>query len=145
MEINEKVKSVKIYEVEGKEFTDKKQAEEHLANLKKELSFTYYVVSHSPDLTEGRGYQRKSKIAVAGSRHNYESLMHYLSKRFGSPLEFIQGVEPIPNYSISSSNKFDNLRDLDNFKSSIVYAGLGLNREKEVTEITYVNSKGEEM
>ena len=41
MEINEKVKSVKVYEVEGKEFKDKQKAEEYLANLKKELNFTY--------------------------------------------------------------------------------------------------------
>ena len=96
-----------------------------------------------PNTTEGRGYHGKSKIAVAGSYHVYESLMQYLSKKFGSPLEFVQGVEPIPNYSVVSTNKFDNVEDLHSFKNEILYCGLQM--KKEVTEITYVNSKGEEI
>lgn len=141
MKIEEKTKSMKVYQVGEKEFTSQQEAEAHLEDIKKELRLTYYVVAHSPDLTEGRGYQRTSKIAVDGSYHNRESLMHYLANTFGQPLAFVQGVQSTKNYSISSCEKFKTLSELNNFKTKAIYGGLG-NKDK-VGEIIYVNSHGD--
>lgn len=67
----------------GREFTseqDCKEWEAHYSELKKNLAF--FSVSHSPDLTEGRGMQRTTLFGVLadeGSGTPSESLLlHYL-------------------------------------------------------------------
>lgn len=88
---------------DGREFTDKSAAEKHeTEETAKERRRTYWHVSHKPDLTEGRGmygslYVRCEEVEP----YNAEMLMlDYCFRVLGSPVAFVQGCAPMPNWQL---------------------------------------------
>lgn len=92
------------YEAEdGSVHDTEKACLEHEANLKK---VTYWVICHSPDLTEGRGMQRMTFLKVFtpfGSSDAKMWVEDYCFRTFGRPVAFAQGVSACPNWSLQTS------------------------------------------
>lgn len=61
-EITETRKTVTVYKVGGREFSDLAEAEEHQRGLEQFESLTHFEVQHRFDLTEGRGFQHVTHL-----------------------------------------------------------------------------------
>lgn len=146
MEIKRKVKTVELekFYVGDKEFQSEKEAQAYIENVKEALSREYYIVSTLPDLIEGRGYSNKIIIA-ASSRLGINSVYHYLVKRYGEPLSWIQGASVIPSYIVSEKKVFDNQKDLDKFLNQAYRVGIGSYNERQVLTVIYIDRNGEVM
>lgn len=83
---------------DGKEFIDKAECERYEELLSKT---TYWRVTHSPDLTEGRGYYGLSffTFTYGGYLAPSDYMIDFCIKRFGPKVEFVQGVSAIPNWT----------------------------------------------
>lgn len=96
-----KVNSVKYVAFDGKEFLSKKDCEDY---EKKEASKRFFAVWHTPDLTEGRGFQRKTVFCVEpygwSGYSTFEAMKDYCIRKFGRKLAFVQGVSPTENWSL---------------------------------------------
>lgn len=110
--IETKTKEVTVYVVAGKEFLDKSEAEKYEKELEKELSYTFFTVNHSPDLTEGRGYYKTTVLAVPKNYAAQATALQYCVDSLGKPLEFVMGVAPMPNWVISGGRKFETIESL---------------------------------
>lgn len=139
-----KKKTVEVYEVGGKEFIDRKEAEEYEKQLKEVLDYSYYPVTHAPDLTEGRGYY-KSMIVAVKPYHSGNVVIHYLCNTFGKPLEFVMGVAPIDNWIVGKKVKFDTISGLAKFMNKEVQEGIGDYRKQVKREVKVINNRGEEI
>lgn len=135
------VKEMKLYIVGDKEFLSEKEASEYKKQIEKELTHTFFKITHDPDLTEGRGYYKSTIIAVPENYAEYETALNYCVKQFGMPLEFVQGVSPMPNWIIKSYN-FKTMEDLLSFKDSKIYEGVGDYLTKKKKEIIYLDNMG---
>lgn len=65
----------------------------------------FYSISHTPDLTEGRGYYGLTYLAVEDDYYHSEWALDFCFKNFGSALEFVMGVSPIPNWVLRETTK----------------------------------------
>lgn len=74
---------------DGKQFTNRKEAEKYEQTLKNVKSF---VVRYSPDLTEGRGYQKVGIIMVHVNSNHQDFAEHWCYKEFGNRISFCMGV-----------------------------------------------------
>lgn len=84
-------KTVTVYTTtDGKEFTDKKEAEAHEKALER---ITYVRVYHSPDLTEGRGFCAATLVKFNGKDpFMMDALIRdFCYRKWGRPVAFIQG------------------------------------------------------
>lgn len=93
---------------DGREFTSKAEAEKYeAAEAAASARRTYWHISHTPDLTEGRGMYGALYVQCEGVEpHNAEMLMQdYCFRSFGSPVAFVQGCAPMPNWKLSKSTK----------------------------------------
>jgi len=136
-------KEIIVYVVGDKEFIDKKQAEEYKKKLDKELSYKYYKVKHSPDLTEGRGYYKIDKIASPNTYCSLETVMQFCVKEYGMPLSFVQGVSPIPSWIINKGDKFETSEELEKFKDCDVKEGIGDYSKWVKKDVIYLDEFGE--
>jgi hypothetical protein len=137
-----KKKNIDVYIVEGKEFINKEEAVKYEEQINNELRYTYFTITHSPDLTEGRGYYKTSTIAVPKNYAEKATALKYCFETFGTPLEFVQGCSPIANWILSESKSFKTLKELCEFKNSKVSEGIGDYRKSVNRQITYLNAKG---
>ena len=135
-------KEIIVYVVWDKEFIDKKQAEEHKKKLEKELSYIYYKVKHSPDTIEGRGHYKVDKIASPNTYCSLETVMQFCVKEYGMPLDFVQGVSPIPNWIINKGVKFETLEELEKFKDCTVKEGIGDYSKWVKKDVIYLDEFG---
>ena len=110
-------KKIKVYiTTDGKEFTNKKEAEKWEEEC---AEVSYFVVHYSPDLNEGRtSSQRKGLVQVVGFRDNERSIAQFACERaFGGSYAFVQGVfdtnAMMPNFSLGSSPTDEELENLD--------------------------------
>lgn len=138
-----KKKELDVYLVEGKEFFNKSDAEEYEKQLKKELDYTYYTITHTPDLTEGRGYYKQTVIAVPDNYAQKATALKYCFDILGKPLVFVQGCCPTPNWILGDAIKFDSISKLNKFKQQKVSEGIGDYRKMVEKKIIYLDSKGE--
>ncbi|WP_454751630.1 hypothetical protein [Cupriavidus necator] len=89
--------------MDGKIFESKAACEKHeqvIAERAKRT--TYWSVTHSPDLTEGRGFYGLTLVECYGPEtYNVEMLMRdWCFRIFGRPVAFVQGVSPMPAWSL---------------------------------------------
>lgn len=140
-------KEVKIYIVEGKEFLDEMEAKKYKDKINEHLKYKYYNVSHSPDLIEGRGFDKKVILAIPhlGGYTNYAAALQYCMKNFGNPLEFVMGVEATPNWVITEIGKFNNLAEMKAKLDIEVMMGIGSYAKRLKRKIIYLNEKGKEV
>jgi hypothetical protein len=91
---------------DGKEFTNRKEAELHETKTK---DVKYFLVSYAPDLTEGRGLQNKGILMVHSKGCQSMFAEHYCYQKFGNKIEFVMGVYGsnaiTQNWSIREINK----------------------------------------
>lgn len=137
-----KTKTVNVYIVEGKEFINELEAIEYENQLNKELEYTYFTISHSPDLTEGRGYYSTTTIAVPKNYAEKATALQYCFNTFGKSLEFVMGCRPIDNWILHEGKSFKTLKELNQFKSSKVSKGIGDYRVSIDRKIVYLDNKG---
>ena len=137
-----KKKNIDVYIVEGKEFINKEEAVKYEEQINNELQYTYFTISHSPDLTEGRGYYKTSTIAVPKNYAENATALKYCFDTFRTPLEFVMGCSPIANWILSEGKEFQTLKKLCEFKNSKVSEGIGDYRKSVDRQITYLNAKG---
>jgi hypothetical protein len=135
-------KEVQIFIVEGKEFLDKKDAEEYEKEIKKELGYTFFTISHDPDLTEGRGYYKNTVIAVSGNYAEEATALKFCFDNYGTPLEFVMGVCPTPNWILGTGKRFNTIKELEEFKKQKISEGIGDYRKQIEKQIIYIDSKG---
>lgn len=105
-----KVKKVEKFDVCGKEFDTRDQAEKYIKDLKQEFSKDYYIVYYDPDLTEGRGYYGAMIISVP--KNNIHSLFEYLINTFGKPFSMVQGVVSIKTYTWDNKIRVETVEEL---------------------------------
>lgn len=86
----EKVTSVLFVTSDGKKFNERKQAEEWEAILSNEL--IVFSIRYLPDLTEGRGLQKRGLIKVVAARHHDAFAEFTAHKLFGNKHALVQGV-----------------------------------------------------
>lgn len=102
-----------------------------------------FTIRHNPDLTEGRGFYNTSVVAVPKNYAEHATALKYCFDTFGSPLAFVMGSSPIPNWTIVKSEKFDNFDNLVAFKEEEVSNGIGDYVKRVPKEIIYLKSNGE--
>lgn len=138
-------KEVEIYVVDGKKFLDKEQAKSYNDKLNEQLKYVYYNVAYSPDLTEGRGFYKKTTLAIMEDYPADAIALQYCVKTFGNPLEFVMGVSPMANWVLTKIGKFDTLNELTKMLKQEVSIGIGSYRKKSKRQVIYVNKFGKEV
>lgn len=101
-------KTVTIYTTEdGREFTDMKEAQEHEALIvERNKNLHWFVARHSPDLTEGRGLQSTTYIAVEAGQFLAEDYAYqYCMDRFGNKIDYVQGVQAMTAWTLRELDK----------------------------------------
>ena len=132
-------KKVKVYiTADGKEFTNKKEAEKWEEECEE---VSYFVVRYSPDLNEGRTTSnRRGLVQVVGFRYNEVSIAQFACERaFGGSYAFVQGVfdanAMMPNFSLGSSPTNEELEKLETV--IIVQGRFAVKRVREKEGIYY--------
>lgn len=99
------------YLVNGKEFDTKQEAEAYIDSLK---TYEYLVIHASPDLTEGRGFERThvfplesfAKLEIRENFRNSDTVEKLaeivLEKRFGKYGGVMGTLQMLPNYRVVS-------------------------------------------
>ena len=140
-----KRKEIEVYVVDDREFTNKLEAKAYEDRLLEGLKYTYYRITYSPDLTEGRGYYKSMIVAVvrmSKKRNLPNELLQYLMNEIGKPIEMVMGVSPIDNWIISEPYDFDNLTSLNKFLNEKVVVGIGDYRKPIIPEVVRINERG---
>lgn len=83
------IKSTIYIADDGKEFTNKEDAIRHEEKLNNVKSF---VVRYSPDLTEGRGFQKVGVVMVHANNSHKDFVEHWCYENFGNRIDFCMGV-----------------------------------------------------
>lgn len=137
-------KMMPVYIVEGKKFTDLAQAKRYEKMLEKKLAYVYYLITHNPDLTEGRGYYKKSILAIPNNCST-NALFQYLIDNMGEPIVSVMGVSPIDNWIIGEPRKFETIEALEKFLRTKETMGIGDFREDKKPRLIYLNEVGKEI
>ena len=87
---------------DGKEFLIKSECENYEKNvLEIKSNIKYFRSCCCPDLTEGRGWYRNIYFAVLEKNYcHFERALKYMIDKYKSPIEYVQGVAPMPNWSV---------------------------------------------
>jgi len=64
---------------------------------------TFWVINHSPDLTEGRGYYGRTYVKVFNDSYidTIDWMTDYCFNIYGKKITYVMGVSPIGNWNIS--------------------------------------------
>lgn len=107
------IKSTYYVTDDGKEFKNKKEAEIHETKLKNVKSF---LVRYSPDLTEGRGFQKIGIVMVHANNLHKDFVEHWCYGKFGNRIDFCMGVYGsnaiVPTWYVKEANG-DDLREYE--------------------------------
>ncbi len=99
-------KEVTIFKVGDKEFLTEKEAVDYEKNVISRLEdISYFIVRHSPDLTEGRGLYRSTYVAVESKYSAQEYLKLFCERIFGSQVAWVMGTTITKNYEILTCTK----------------------------------------
>ena len=91
---------------DGKEFLSEEKAKEYEREfLQRKKNMRYYRVSHSPDLTEGRGFHKSFLVAVEKGQGHQLYVELYCERYIGSRISWVMGVAATANWSISPVNE----------------------------------------
>lgn len=87
---------------DGKEFLSQTECENYEKNvLELKSKIKYFHSFCCPDLTEGRGFYRKIYFAVLEKDYcHFERALKYMIDKYKSPIEYVQGVAPMRNWSV---------------------------------------------
>lgn len=88
---------------DGQEFLNKAEAEKHEQTLE---NTRYFIVNHSPDLTEGRRFHATTVFTTA-IKNQYmvaELVADYVYRTLGRRVAFVQGVSPVPNWTFREAD-----------------------------------------
>lgn len=99
------VTGVRYKATDGTMHDSKAECVQYEADLKR---VTYWMVRHSPDLTEGRGTQCSTGLKVFTPYGESDARMwvdDYCYRTFGRPVAFIQGVSPCPSWTVAPIDK----------------------------------------
>lgn len=98
-----------VYEAEdGKTFTDRKECERYEAGvMKRQRVTTYWLINHTPDLTEGRGFYRKALVECYGPEPYHAPLYmeDWCQRTYGRRLDFIMGVQPTEGWQLHKTDR----------------------------------------
>jgi hypothetical protein len=90
---------------DGTEFNSEKECKEYEDSID-----CFWAISFKPDLTEGRCMQGTIAVNTAGlGTSDYTTelyLMDWCYRHIGKPVEFVMGVSPINNYSVTKATKY---------------------------------------
>lgn len=125
---------VEIFKVGNKEFKTKKDAEEYILSVKDSVDKRYFKVSYSPDRTEGRGYY-KGMLVITSSELGENLVFEFLNKILGSPIVYVMGVSPMPNYVVTEVEvkSYDEAQDLK--KEGYIGLGRSTPRERLIVDL----------
>lgn len=124
-EIFENIREEKVeyFTVGNREFKTEQEAEEFIKMAEEKLEMTYFNVTFSPDLTEGRGYYEQ--MIIATNSHLGKNLVYdYLYRLLGNSIAWVQGCSPMPNYRVSDGKKFEDYDELEKYLNE-TYSRLG--------------------
>jgi hypothetical protein len=63
---------------------------------------SYWCVTHSPDLTEGRGYYGCDWLEVYGPQYDQQAFVEdWCHRNRGRRIEFVMGVSPMPGWMVT--------------------------------------------
>lgn len=87
---------------DGKEFLTNKECEHYEKNvLEIKSNIKYFRSFCCPDLMGGRGWYRNVYFAVLEKNYcHFERALKYMIDKYKSPIEYVMGVTPMPNWSI---------------------------------------------
>lgn len=109
----ERIETVTYKTSDGKIFDTAQQAEKWEMRNKNVIGFQ---ISHGPDLTEGRGFMRKSNIKVRANANHLMFAEYAAYKIFGNKVAFVQGVfgsnAICPNWSLTKGTHEDPYWDI---------------------------------
>lgn len=90
---------------DGKEFTDQEEAQSHeKAWNARHKNLHWFIAHHGADLTEGRGYQCVTIIAVESSMAKIYA-EQYAIDNFGRKIQYAQGVAPVPGWYLTKKDE----------------------------------------
>lgn len=99
--MKQETRSVYVAE-DGKVFDSETECSAHEEVLTKEKlrlkKIKFYSISHSPDLTEGRGLFGCTYLAIEDDYYHNHYMLDYCKKNFGDSVQFVQGACPIPGW-----------------------------------------------
>lgn len=138
-------KYITVYKVGDEEFIDKEEAKKFEDSIQEKLNYTYFIVHHSPDLTEGRGYEESEKFAVPSTSKEIALaiMQEYCFKHYGSPVAYVMGVSLMANWIISECMTFKTLKQLKNFDKLEVHKGIGDYCRRYEGSVTVLNDRAE--
>ena len=90
------IKKVVYESIDGLAFPDKEACEKHEARMgERQEKTSYWRVHHSPDLTEGRGWNALTLVECYGDKYYAKELMmDWCFREFGRPVAYVMGVAP---------------------------------------------------
>ena len=91
--------------LDGREFTNKAEAEKHEAAVaEREEQTTFWHVTHHPDLTEGRGWYGSAVLEVYVATKWWPVLAlveDYCARQFGRRVQFVQGCSAMEGWMLT--------------------------------------------
>lgn len=143
MEIERKIKTVEIefFEVFGKKFMKREEAEEYLDSKVNTLRRKYYIVDTIPDLELGKGYYQKQIVSIP-EQYDINFLYEYLLVNYGRPMtEVYSTTELMSNYIVSEEYNFICLTDLNSFLEEKRELIVGDKKTIEKLKVIHINGK----
>ena len=100
--MREEMRKVFVSEEDNRSFETQEECQKHIDGLnaiKDRLrNMKFYRVTHSPDLTEGRGYYGLTYIAIETKYDHENWFMDYCYTHFGKAIQMVQGCSPIAGW-----------------------------------------------
>lgn len=91
---------------DGTPFNKEDDCVKYEAELEKERRLlTYWIVYHTPDLTEGRGLQECTLIECRCDSCAKEFMLDFCYEKFGQQIAMVQGVSPMPSWTLTEINR----------------------------------------
>jgi hypothetical protein len=121
MEITTSQKTIDVFTVDGRDFTSREDAEAHLARLTEQLEYTYFLVRHGFDQTEGRGYfaQRIVGVIPETRRAGFDNaVVTYLLREIGEPILEWHG-RAVWRWVVSDGKRFNSVEALTTWVADI--------------------------
>lgn len=152
-EITEETVTTTIFKVDGKEFISKESAEEYIKKAGARLNYVFFAVQEAPDLTEGRGFQRKTVYAVKKTKHPSvglaeQALIQYLFDSNGQKALADAYGTPSVLWNIRERQMFDTIEDMETWVSKELaplpaYANPCFNKPNQT--VMYVSEFGKQL
>jgi len=113
-----------VFLVGDQEFDTREEAEAELARRSAPLEYTYFLVSHDPDMGAGGRLRASTLIAAKkpASMHADVIALQYCEVRFGYPIGTLNG-DPIQRWRLNEGQCFDSPDRLSHYLGAMAAAG----------------------